>query len=434
MSERITYNEKTNPRPVEDRTKQATAEDFNEIKEVVNAHADDIEKSPSFGDIPSVADDLISTVANAALSANQGVVLKGFIDQILSLLNSDDTTLDELQEIVNYIKQNKDDLQNLTIANIAGLPEEFIKVYNTIKDSFTASNIDIVLDWNTVSNNQPGTNIGLIRGNATNGPTPDDTILFYSLCFEYGSNDGTGVITQIAIPYGDAASLAKGLFYRGRNSDVWSAWIPLGSGGESGGSSTGLEMLTENGNAFWALVGRDPLNYGDRGAFAIDFSLSNNPSTTRGATGVGSVAFGTSDSPGLLSFAANGDNNSAGDYSASFNSDTDAEGYAGFSAGEGTSAPSYVEFSIGSYGTQYTAGSATEKVGTDRLFNAANGTSLAPSDAFTILKNGAMILHPVPKSSIASPVAGTFITDSDDANKIKFHDGTNWNVISMTPE
>ncbi|WP_282037253.1 pyocin knob domain-containing protein, partial [Aquimarina algiphila] len=414
-----------------------TAEDFNEIKEVVNAHADDIEKSPSFGDIPSVADDLISTVANAALSANQGVVLKGFIDQILSLLNSDDTTLDELQEIVNYIKQNKDDLQNLDISNISGLPQEFVKVYNTIKDSFTASNIDVVLDWNTVSNNQPGTNIGLIRGNATNGPTPDDTILFYSLCFEYGSNDGTGVITQIAIPYGDAASLAKGLFYRGRNSDVWSGWIPIGSSDGSGGSSSGLEKITENGKTGYRFVGSDPNNFGEIGAFAVDFSFSTSPSTARGAVATLSVAFhggNEIDPNAFAAFVTGNDNFVAGEYNVVFGADNDIRGdYAG-AIGEGLNSPSYAEFSIGAYGTQYTAGSATEKVGTDRLFNAANGTSLAPSDAFTILKNGAMILHPVPKSSIENPVAGTYITDSEDANKIKFHDGTNWNVISMTPE
>jgi hypothetical protein len=68
-----------------------------------------------------VIDNLTSVDTDKALSANQGKVLKQFIDDINTLLNSDDTTLDELQEIVNYIKQNKSDLENLSIANIAGL-------------------------------------------------------------------------------------------------------------------------------------------------------------------------------------------------------------------------------------------------------------------------------------------------------------------------
>ncbi len=231
MAERLTYKDKTNPRKVVDRTQQATAEDFNEIKNVVNAHADDVEKLPGFNNIPAVADDLVSPIANAALSAKQGVIIKGFIDQILSLLHSDDTTLDELQEIVNYIKQNKEELQNLDINNISGLPQEFISVYKTIKDSFTASNIDTVVDWNTST--LPGVNMGLVRGSTTNGPTPEDDTLFFCLCFEFGSNNGLGNITQLAIPYVDEPSLSKGFFYRGRNNDTWSIWRSIGTVGQS---------------------------------------------------------------------------------------------------------------------------------------------------------------------------------------------------------
>ena len=68
-----------------------------------------------------VIDNVTSNETAKALSANQGKVLKGFIDAINGVLTSDDTTLDELQEIVTYIKQNKSDLQNLSIPNIAGL-------------------------------------------------------------------------------------------------------------------------------------------------------------------------------------------------------------------------------------------------------------------------------------------------------------------------
>ena len=71
--------------------------------------------------IAEVIDTLVSTETAKPLSANQGRVLKDFIDAINALVASDDVTLDELQEIVNFIKQNKSDLDALAIANIAGL-------------------------------------------------------------------------------------------------------------------------------------------------------------------------------------------------------------------------------------------------------------------------------------------------------------------------
>ncbi len=71
--------------------------------------------------ISDTVDNLTSTETNKPLSANQGNVLKGFIDNINTLLSSDDTTLDELQEIVEFIKINKTTLDSLGITNIAGL-------------------------------------------------------------------------------------------------------------------------------------------------------------------------------------------------------------------------------------------------------------------------------------------------------------------------
>ena len=48
-------------------------------------------------------------------------LVDNFISDTNTLLTSDDTTLDELQEIVEYIKQNKSDLETLEVSNIAGL-------------------------------------------------------------------------------------------------------------------------------------------------------------------------------------------------------------------------------------------------------------------------------------------------------------------------
>lgn len=74
-------------------------------------------------DAADVVDGLTSTDATQALSANQGRVLKGLIDTINSVLQSDDGTLNELQEIVDYIKLNRAELDALNIASIAGLQD-----------------------------------------------------------------------------------------------------------------------------------------------------------------------------------------------------------------------------------------------------------------------------------------------------------------------
>tara|TARA_B100000212_G_scaffold261468_1_gene201350 strand:- start:11621 stop:14065 length:2445 start_codon:yes stop_codon:yes gene_type:complete len=68
-----------------------------------------------------IVDDLTSNIANKPLSANQGLVLKQFIDNINTLLTSDNVDLNSLQEVVDFIEANKTILDTLTISNIAGL-------------------------------------------------------------------------------------------------------------------------------------------------------------------------------------------------------------------------------------------------------------------------------------------------------------------------
>jgi len=64
--------------------------------------------------------------------------LSNAIQNILAVLASDDTTLDQLQEIVNYIKQNKQVLETLGISNIAGLQDALNKTVTT-EDTLTDS-------------------------------------------------------------------------------------------------------------------------------------------------------------------------------------------------------------------------------------------------------------------------------------------------------
>ena len=102
-------------------SKLATAQlksDVEGIRDSLQASVNDIANKVNISDVQDL---LNSTDPTKPLSANQGRILKGFIDNINAVLNSDDTTLDELQEIVNFIKQNKATLDALSISNIAGL-------------------------------------------------------------------------------------------------------------------------------------------------------------------------------------------------------------------------------------------------------------------------------------------------------------------------
>lgn len=78
-----------------------------------------------------VVDNVTSTTTDVPLSANQGKVLKGLIDSINTLLTSDNTDLDSLQEVVDFIEANKDTLDNLGINNIAGLQAALDAKQNT---------------------------------------------------------------------------------------------------------------------------------------------------------------------------------------------------------------------------------------------------------------------------------------------------------------
>ena len=68
-----------------------------------------------------VVDNVTSNVADRPLSAAQGLILKQYIDNINTLLTSDEVSLNELQEIVDFIELNRTTLETLTIASVAGL-------------------------------------------------------------------------------------------------------------------------------------------------------------------------------------------------------------------------------------------------------------------------------------------------------------------------
>lgn len=113
-----------------------------------------------------VVDNVTASDTDLPLSANQGRVLKGYIDNINTLLASDNVNLDDLQEVVDFIEQNRETLNTLGISNIAGLQaaldskvdkitgkglseEDFTSTLKTKLDGIEeGAEVNIQADWN----------------------------------------------------------------------------------------------------------------------------------------------------------------------------------------------------------------------------------------------------------------------------------------------
>ena len=172
--------------------------------------------------------------------------------------------------------------------------------------------------------------------------------------------------------------------------------------------------ITEGGNVGIVRTARNPLNYGDVGSGAIDFSLSTDVSSTYGATGLNSFASGRS-------------NKSPGSFSHSQNIQNKANGYASSASGIYNVASGRGEMATGMYGTEYTA---TDTI-TDKVFNVGAGTStLNKKDVFSLFRNLAAKFTPTALSSITNQVAGFFIFDSSDSNRPAVHNGTAWKKLA----
>ena len=72
-------------------------------------------------------------------------------------------------------------------------------------------------DWNHSTNARSGMGYTLLLGNASNGP--GGTIYYHAVSFEYSSKNGTGNMTQLAIPYNGSQQ-----YIRYRYSGSWSSW------------------------------------------------------------------------------------------------------------------------------------------------------------------------------------------------------------------
>lgn len=83
-----------------------------------------------------------------------------------------------------------------------------------------------IFDWNHISNAKSGSGYTLLLDSSTNGPKPGGTAYYHSFNFEYGSKNGTGNLTQLAVPYAQQFG-SPGIFIRSRYNTTWSEWFLL---------------------------------------------------------------------------------------------------------------------------------------------------------------------------------------------------------------
>jgi hypothetical protein len=130
-------------------------------------------------------------------------------------------------------------------------PTEALTVNGEIAGGFGATTTLGMLDWNDATNARSGNGHTLILGSASDGPGPAD--YFHPFSFEYGSHDGTGNLTQLAIPYAFSGSINDGIYMRGRYGGVWTGWVRLISSNIAGnvgiGTATPAYTLDVNGTA-----------------------------------------------------------------------------------------------------------------------------------------------------------------------------------------
>ncbi|HHD92512.1 MAG TPA: hypothetical protein ENL06_02735 [Candidatus Portnoybacteria bacterium] len=159
-------------------------------------------------------------------------------------------------------------------------PGAKLDVAGQVIGGFGAQTTGGTLDWNNISNARSGSGYTLLKGNATNGPGPGT--YFHSFNFEYSSKNGSGNITQFAIPYGATSHMNSGLYMRGRYSGAWSNWMRIIAENNSGNVGIG----TINPGAKLEVRGGNiniPVN-------AISFNAKTNSGTAgMGNTDTGSI-------------------------------------------------------------------------------------------------------------------------------------------------
>ena len=165
----------------------------------------------------------------------------------ISKLNSDHSTFPDAAYFSNIvggstvgyiaIMNNGDVVTNSSIGIGTTSPGAKLDINGQIIGGFGAQTTSGTLDWNDASNARSGNGYTLLEGDASNGPGPHT--YFHPFSFEYSSKNGSGNLTQFAIPYGATSHMNSGLYMRGRYSGTWSNWMRIISENNDGNVGIG---------------------------------------------------------------------------------------------------------------------------------------------------------------------------------------------------
>lgn len=143
---------------------------------------------------------------------------------------------------------------NASFATTQAIGDYSTAIANTtfVKNLFGSTSTSGTLDWNDVSNTQPGTSATLLLGSATNGFSIGN--YYHPFNLEYSSKNGTGNVTQLAIAYGLPGNDIK---MRGRYAGSWTSWITFLNSGNynsysptlTGGGASGTWGINITGTA-----------------------------------------------------------------------------------------------------------------------------------------------------------------------------------------
>ena len=128
-----------------------------------------------------------------------------------------------------------------------------------IKGGFGAVTTSGTTDWNHVTNARSGMGYTLLLGTHTNGPGSSNYL--HPVSFEYNSKDGSGNMTQFAIPY----TGTNGPYFRSRYSNSWSGWYEIYHTGNHSALAKTSATTNINMNNF-AISNLNNLTFNDPGA------------------------------------------------------------------------------------------------------------------------------------------------------------------------
>ncbi len=128
-----------------------------------------------------------------------------------------------------------------------------LQVNGLLNGGFGAYTSGGVLDWNHISNAKSGSGYSILNTSALNAPGGLTGASYHPFNFEYWKKDGTGNITQLAIPYGHSTSISSGIWMRGRYDGSWTSWVRVLSENLSGrvgiGTTNPLALVHIKGNS-----------------------------------------------------------------------------------------------------------------------------------------------------------------------------------------